>query len=450
MTWEEDWEIAEGAISRRGGQGHVVKVIHRDSRVVGALKQMHSSHQKNSERRQRMAREVTALQRLHATNVPAVLDHNVTEVDDVTVPLYFVAEWIEGHTLQDKFGGKPPSLREALTLTRNLAGIVMHCHKNAVIHRDIKPTNVLTRVDTNELYLIDFGIAYSDSPDEAISTEIRQELGNRFLRLPGLAAGSAKRDPRDDLTLLVGVLFFLITGRNPRPNLLLDDEGRPPHKRASASFPEEATRDPAWKRIMSIFDVGFNVNVGFRFQSASDLIEMLDEASTYESATEEATLPYEEELEALETLRQQIDAAIDEVETALTEALNLLLRELGALCRKHGFAPAHPQAKITQYGREAKMLWTVRRADSREPYVHTHLFVTLEGDERSYVTIRMETPAHEQLVFFRKTYYQGLAADLARLREEAVRSAEVVFANAIRLLLMKAEAIEKNRRHKSP
>jgi serine/threonine-protein kinase len=137
----EDWSPVEEAETRAGGQGKVRKVRRSADGRVGALKELHPNLLRDTERRQRMAREVLALQQVQGEGIPTILDHNMDSANETGMPLYFVSEWIDGPTLHQYVGARPCSLDEALKITRDLATIVSRCHGVNVYHRDIKPDN---------------------------------------------------------------------------------------------------------------------------------------------------------------------------------------------------------------------------------------------------------------------------------------------------------------------
>jgi serine/threonine protein kinase len=214
-SWQSGWDLVEGAVGSAGGQGTVSQVVRRADGVIGALKELHPAHLADTERRERMAREVRALERVQGMGVSAVLDHNMRFVDDTSVPLYFVSGWVEGKTLQNQTGGRALPIEDALRITRELAEVVARCHAVGVCHRDIKPDNIVVGSNDSRLTLVDFGIAFAEAdPEESdFRTEPAQELGNRFLRIPDLSAGQEeRRDPRSDVTLVVGVLFTCCRG----------------------------------------------------------------------------------------------------------------------------------------------------------------------------------------------------------------------------------------------
>jgi serine/threonine-protein kinase len=157
---------------------------------------------------------------------------------------------------------------EALNISRELARIVERCHEAGVGHRDIKPDNIIIDPSTSHLILVDFGTAWyaagEDGPD-AFRTDWGQELGNWFLRIPDLAAGRDRRDLRKDLVFIVGVLFYLLTGRTPR--VLADERTRPPHESLAESVPDSLTSSSEWKFIKRFFEVGFQASIDHRFGS---------------------------------------------------------------------------------------------------------------------------------------------------------------------------------------
>lgn len=277
MTWQNNWEIDPSARAAAGGQGEVRKVRRRADGTSGALKQLHEDHLEVTERRYRAKQEADALDVLDGCGTPKLLDGNIGEWKDKGAALYVVVEWIEGQTLAKRVNGSPLPLETSLQIARRLTEIVARCHELEIHHRDLKPDNVMLRNAKDEPVLVDFGMSWTrPSPDEVpeFQTAVAQELGNRFLRLPENAPGHQTHDARTDVTFLVGLLFYMVTGAPPR--VLRDVQGRKPHEALYNRIPPQVLDDPRWERLRRLFNVGFQENPEYRIQSAKNLLELLD------------------------------------------------------------------------------------------------------------------------------------------------------------------------------
>ncbi|MGT2493061.1 hypothetical protein ACU4GD_27750 [Cupriavidus basilensis] len=115
MSWNDRWSIDNATEYKEGGQGTVRKVVHKADGYPAALKEMHPRNANTTERRHRMAREVTVLKQLAGKGVPRLLESNIETVEDKSVPLYFICEWIGGKTLQEVAGGKPDDFERVIT-----------------------------------------------------------------------------------------------------------------------------------------------------------------------------------------------------------------------------------------------------------------------------------------------------------------------------------------------
>jgi serine/threonine-protein kinase len=219
-----------------------------------------------------MYREITALETLSHPGIPRLLETNVRHFHDETVDLYFVSEHVGDHTLADFIISKDIGVGEALAITSQLANIILHCHENDVVHRDIKPDNIVIRNGV-EAILVDFGMVHHDLSIAELETQTAQAVGNRFLILPEFQTGSElKRDPRSDVTGLVGILLYLLTRQFPA--VLTDETGALPHQRGVA---RDALSRVASDRpdLLRIFDRGFQYNIDRRYQTCEVFIEDL-------------------------------------------------------------------------------------------------------------------------------------------------------------------------------
>lgn len=130
-----------------------------------------------------------------------------------------VGEFIEGKILSQFLDpGQPMGIADAVNLVLKLLDTVQYCHKAGIVHRDIKPDNIIIRNnDISDPVLIDFGISFNESDtNKTILTPAWQQLGNRFLALPELQVNSSmQRDPRADITQCCGILFLAFADSHP-------------------------------------------------------------------------------------------------------------------------------------------------------------------------------------------------------------------------------------------
>lgn len=281
MSWNERWELAQNVSTdgtAKGGQGEVRAVVRRADGAKGALKCMHSDHLKIRERRARVFQEVTALRALDGQGCPRVLETNAESWEAEGVELYLVMEWVEGPTLSRYVDSGQVPFDDAISVTRALLLTVGRCHQLGIFHRDLKPDNVIVP-NASEPVLVDFGMSWS-KPEESVDdtrafeTAVGQEIGNRFLRLPEHAAGRHEYHSASDVTMVVGLLFYMLARQAPR--ILSDASGAMPHERFSSSFAPAVTDDPRWPRLRRIFNVGFQSSIASRFSTVEDVLERLD------------------------------------------------------------------------------------------------------------------------------------------------------------------------------
>ncbi|TBZ41641.1 hypothetical protein E0H47_10145 [Rhizobium leguminosarum bv. viciae] len=280
--WKAAWEEVPAIKMDGGGQGDVRRVRRKGTPdgVTYVLKELRDN--KNPERRARMRREIATGETMSHPSTPRVIDHNTDEYLDPNVSLFAVFEFIDGRTIARHYEdrGEPYALGDAIALLEVLMGILAFYHAEGVGHRDIKPDNIILRGDNcADPVLIDFGLSFNayDEPIEA--TYDGQQVGNRFLALPEHATTSGnKRDLRSDLTFCTGLLFFLLTGQHP--SILSDEAGCPPHQRPKAREILDRLPQSQRFRILNLFDRGFRINLGERWQTIAALVQAIKALGT--------------------------------------------------------------------------------------------------------------------------------------------------------------------------
>ncbi len=155
----------------------------------------------------RFRREAQAAARLNQPNIVGVYDSGS---DDDTQ--YIVMEFIEGRTLAEFMSaGRRPTPVQAAEIAQKIAAAIAAAHAQGVIHRDIKPGNVMVTRD-GTVKVMDFGIARMLGPETAPQTSA--VLGTASYLSPEQAQGTPV-DARTDIYSLGAVLYELLTGRPP-------------------------------------------------------------------------------------------------------------------------------------------------------------------------------------------------------------------------------------------
>ena len=161
--WDEKWETIKPIGG--GGQGDTFLVKPKDSTILSqsfVLKKL--KNQKDPERRKRMHREVATLRTLDCPGIPRLIESNSDQFDS-EIPLYMVGEFIEGKTLSQILDpALTMEIADAVNLVRKLLETIQYCHSLGIVHRDIKPDNIIIRHDDiADPVIIDFGISFNES-----------------------------------------------------------------------------------------------------------------------------------------------------------------------------------------------------------------------------------------------------------------------------------------------
>ncbi len=142
-------------------------------------------------------------------------DHviNIHTVEDAGRVPYLVMKFIDGPTLQQKLDcGGPLPLREVLRIGQQIAAGLAAAHARGLVHRDVKPANILLENAVEQVKITDFGLARAG--DDASLTQTGVIAGTPDYMSPEQAHG-ARVDPRSDLFSLGSVLYTLCAGQPP-------------------------------------------------------------------------------------------------------------------------------------------------------------------------------------------------------------------------------------------
>jgi predicted Ser/Thr protein kinase len=203
------WNSAGGRFRRvrqlgHGGFGTVWLAVDTQLDRTVALK---FAHAPDGDTAQRMMREARALAAVHHPNCVRVYDI-IEDVDGLGI----VMEYIDGQPLSDAVGGGPLDDLAAARLWTTMAGALSAAHAKGVLHRDVKPANVL--LDGEGLpHLIDFGIARSRG--DVTLTAVGMMMGTPDFLAPETAA-SGLATPASDAWQLAATVSYALTGQPPR------------------------------------------------------------------------------------------------------------------------------------------------------------------------------------------------------------------------------------------
>jgi len=202
-----DYELLEQI--GRGGQGVVFRARQKSLNRFVALKVINLGQWATKAHVKRFRREAEAAARLeHPSIVP------IYEVGERDGSCYFSMKFVEGGQLDEVVRRAPMSVRQAAELIAKVARTVHYAHEHGILHRDIKPGNIL--LDANgEPHLTDFGLARLVETESSV-TQTLDVLGTPSYMAPEQAVGNnAAVSSATDVYGLGAVLYQLLTGQPP-------------------------------------------------------------------------------------------------------------------------------------------------------------------------------------------------------------------------------------------
>lgn len=261
---DDRYEIIE--LIGSGGMANVYKALcHRLNRY-DAVKIMRDETAANTELRRRFRAESQAVAMLSHPNIVSVYD--VSHSGDVE---YIVMELIDGITLKQYLQKKSvldPS--EVLDFTIQTAKALEHAHSKGIIHRDIKPQNIMLLKD-GMIKVADFGIA---SLENTIEENNGETVGSVHYIAPEQARGEAP-DARSDIYSLGIVMYEMLTGKLPYVGNS-DVEVAVKHMNTDPVTPRDIVPSIP-EELERICLKAMNSNIDERYQSASEMLADLEE-----------------------------------------------------------------------------------------------------------------------------------------------------------------------------
>ena len=193
----------------QGGMGAVYKARQSSMDRVVAIKILLPKYAKDKDGVDRFLREARAIARLNHPNIVSGIDAGVSNGI-----YYYVMEFVDGETLSQSLARrKTIPWKEALGVVRQVAAALDHAHRNGLIHRDVKPGNVLLAKD-GSVKLMDLGMARFAVHGSMDLTHSGQIMGTPLYMSPEQARGE-DLDIRTDLYALGISLYEMLTGKPP-------------------------------------------------------------------------------------------------------------------------------------------------------------------------------------------------------------------------------------------
>ncbi|MFN0250196.1 MAG: serine/threonine protein kinase [Kofleriaceae bacterium] len=208
---DDRYKILESMAS--GSMGAVYKAERVPVGKLVALKFLHASFAKDSEFQTRFERETRVMSKLSHPNCVSVVDFGVWQ----GAP-YLAMEYVTGTTLRALIDKGPIPVGRALVLARQIAAGLAHAHAQGVVHRDVKPANIMIsdEVGTGDhVRILDFGLARLRGNVGRDATQTNVVVGTPNYMAPEQTIGGGTIDARTDIYACGVVLFEMISGERP-------------------------------------------------------------------------------------------------------------------------------------------------------------------------------------------------------------------------------------------
>lgn len=203
-----------------GGMGTVYLAEHIHIGRKAAIKVLHKKYLSNSNIKERFKHEAATLSQIQHPNIVKLYDY--VETND---GLYLIMEYAEGVLLDDYIKKESGPIKEenAIKIMTGLLSGFAYAHSQNIVHRDVKPNNVIISRDFNTVKILDFGIAKIINDNSKNLTKDGTQMGTVYYMSPEQVRGQ-KVDNRSDIYSLGVTLFQIITGINPYEKITTEFE----------------------------------------------------------------------------------------------------------------------------------------------------------------------------------------------------------------------------------
>jgi serine/threonine protein kinase len=199
------WKVVRKLGEGGQGEAYLVQDTQDPKAPEQVLKRLKLSGRHNQ--MGRFQREIEAIRSLEHPNIL-----NITHADLDTNEPYMITEYCARGTLEDRKEDFKGKVILSLIALQTLSHALSVAHQKGIVHRDVKPENVLFRDMLTEPVLADFGICFVDNSGDRF-TLTREQVGPRYFMAPELEDGRAALvTPASDVYSLGKILYFMITG----------------------------------------------------------------------------------------------------------------------------------------------------------------------------------------------------------------------------------------------
>ncbi len=196
----------------RGGMGVVYKAMQKSTKRAVALKVLLEGPFASEAAQRRFEREIELAAQLRHPNIIPIYDSGRT-----AGRMYYAMEYVHGRPLVEYTKAQALGMEERLRLFQKICAAVVHAHLRSVVHRDLKPGNILVDAD-GEPRVHDFGLAKLGGVTDMKTSVSAQIVGTPAYMAPEQLAGDPMAiDARTDIYSLGVILYEMMTGKMPYP-----------------------------------------------------------------------------------------------------------------------------------------------------------------------------------------------------------------------------------------